>query len=124
MDRRRVPAPDARLVEQLDLLLLAVAKPRKIHPDGVRFHGLRYLDPTLAAYVGEQIVIRYDLRDLTAARNARRREVRQGLRNRASVVDQLVAVHRPGHDHPAAGTAAAPDDEPAPARRLKLYRED
>ncbi|MBP2371753.1 Mu transposase C-terminal domain-containing protein [Pseudonocardia parietis] len=144
--------PDS--LEQLDLLLLTVAKPRKIHPDGVRFHGLRYLDPTLAAYVGEQVVIRYDprdlaeirifhdeqflcraicpelagrcvaLKDLTAARNARRREVRQGLRNRASVVDQLVAVHRPGHDHPAAGTAAAPDDEPVPARRLKLYRED
>jgi len=36
-------------LEQLDLLLLTVAGPRKIHPDGVHFQGLRYLDPTLAA---------------------------------------------------------------------------
>ena len=34
--------------EQLDLLLLTVAKPRKVHPDGIRFQGLRYLDPVLA----------------------------------------------------------------------------
>ena len=39
--------PDS--LEQLDLLLLTVAKPRKIHPDGIRFQGLRYLDPLLAA---------------------------------------------------------------------------
>ncbi len=148
--------PDS--LEQLDLLLLTVAKPRKIHPDGVRFQGLRYLDPVLAAYVGEQVVIRYDprdlaeirifhderflcraicpelaghsiaLKDLTAARNARRRDVRRGLRDRASVVDQLLAVHQPDHDHPAAGTAAAPDAAndavPAPRHTLRLYRED
>nr|WP_142383324.1 DDE-type integrase/transposase/recombinase [Mycobacterium intracellulare] len=34
--------PDS--LEQLDLLLLTVAPPRKIHPDGVHFQGLRYLD--------------------------------------------------------------------------------
>jgi putative transposase len=37
--------PDS--LEQLDLLLLTVAKPRKIHPDGIHFQGLRYLDPVL-----------------------------------------------------------------------------
>jgi putative transposase len=58
--------PDS--LEQLDLLLLTVAKPRKIHPDGVHFQGLRYLDPTLAAYVGEQVTIRYDPRDLAEIR--------------------------------------------------------
>ena len=47
-------------LEQLDLLLLTVAKPRKVHPDGIRFQGLRYLDPVLAAYVGESVIIRYD----------------------------------------------------------------
>ena len=41
-------------LEQLDLLLLTVAKPRKVHPDGIQFQGLRYLDPVLAAYVGER----------------------------------------------------------------------
>jgi putative transposase len=55
-------------LEQLDLLLLTVAKPRKIHPDGIRFQGLRYLDPVLAAYVGESVVIRYDPRDLAEIR--------------------------------------------------------
>ena len=39
-------------LEQLDLLLLTVARP-KVHPDGIHFQGLRYLDPVLAAYVGE-----------------------------------------------------------------------
>ena len=33
---------------QLDLLLLTVPKPRRIHPDGIRFQGLRYVDLTLA----------------------------------------------------------------------------
>jgi len=54
--------PDS--LEQLDLLLVQVAKPRVVHRDGIRFQGLRYLDPTLAAYVGEPVTIRYDPRDL------------------------------------------------------------
>jgi len=55
-------------LEQLDLLLLTVAKPRKIHPDGIHFQGLRYLDPTLAAYVGEPVTIRHDPRDAAELR--------------------------------------------------------
>ena len=35
----------AESLEQLDLLLLAVAKARKIQADGVRFQGMRYIDP-------------------------------------------------------------------------------
>ncbi len=54
--------PDS--LEQLDLLLVQVAGPRVVHRDGIRFQGLRYLDPTLAAYVGESVTIRYDPRDL------------------------------------------------------------
>src|SRR5260370_5361487 len=114
--------PDS--LEQLDLLLLTVAKARKIHPDGIHFQGLRYLDPVLAAYVGDTVVIRYDprdmaeirvftgagfvcraicpdlagttisLKDITAARNARRRGLARGLRERASVVDPLLAAHQ------------------------------
>lgn len=60
----RLPAS----LEQLDLLLVWVAKPRKVHPDGIHFQGLRYLDPTLAAYVGESVTIRYDPRDLAELR--------------------------------------------------------
>ncbi|HEY5358659.1 MAG TPA: Mu transposase C-terminal domain-containing protein [Streptosporangiaceae bacterium] len=151
--------PDS--LEQLDLLLLTVAKPRKIHPDGVHFQGLRYLDPVLAAYVGEHVLIRYDPRDLaeirvfhdgaflcrvicpelagqavalktlTAARNARRRELRRSIGDRSKAVDQLLAVHQPGYQDPAARTVtgppaapAAPGRPPVPQRTLKLYRED
>jgi putative transposase len=39
----------AESLEHLDLLLLTVAKMRKVRVDGVRFQGKRYIDPTLAA---------------------------------------------------------------------------
>jgi putative transposase len=137
-------------LEQLDLLLLTVAKPRKVHPDGIRFQGLRYLDPVLAAYVGESVIIRYDPRDLaeirvfhhgrfltraicpdlagttvslkeiTAARSARRRELNRQIGERASVVDRLIAVHAPPPPSPPAATPAANP----PCRRLKRYREE
>ena len=136
--------------EQLDLLLLTVAKPRKVHPDGIRFQGLRYLDPVLAAYVGESVIIRYDPRDLaeirvfhhdrflcraicpdlaattvslkeiTAARSARRRELKKQIGERASVVDRLIAVHTPPPPSPPAATPAADQ----PVTRLKRYQEE
>ena len=142
--------PDS--LEQLDLLLLTVAKPRKIHPDGIHFQGLRYLDPVLAAYVGETVIIRYDPRDLaeirvfhrgqflgraicpdlaaatvglkeiTAARNARRRELKRQIGERASVVDRLIASHAPPPSPPAA--AIPQPDQPASRPKLKRYREE
>jgi putative transposase len=111
----------------------------------------------LAAYVGEHVTIRYDpgdlaeirvfhgeaflcraicpelagqtiaLRDITAARNARRRALRQGIRYRTTVVDQLLAVHHPDYDHPVHGPETRPAElaePPAPRHSLKLYRED
>jgi putative transposase len=54
--------PDS--LEQLDMLLLRVARPRVVHRDGIRFEGQRYLALTLAGYVGEPVTIRYDPRDL------------------------------------------------------------
>jgi putative transposase len=111
-------------LEQLDLLLLTVAKRRKVHPDGIRFQGFRYLDPTLAAYVGEPIIIRYDprdmaeirifhdnrflcraicaelagdtiaLRDIIQARNRRRRDLRHTLQKRSRTVEALLEAHR------------------------------
>ncbi len=116
--------PDS--LEQLDLLLLTVAKPRKVRRDGIWFLGMRYLDTTLAAYVGESVIIRYDprdvaeirvfyqerflcraicqelagatvpLRDIMRARNRHRRELRQTLQERAQLVETLVHLHR-GH---------------------------
>ena len=55
-------------LEQLDLLLLTVALPRVVHPDGLHFQGLRYVAPMLAAYVAEKVVLRYDPRDLAEVR--------------------------------------------------------
>ena len=116
--------PDS--LEQLDLLLLTVAKPRKVRRDGIWFLGMRYLDTTLAAYVGESVIIRYDprdvaeirvfyqdcflcraicqelagatipLRDLLQARNRHRRDLRQLLQERAQVVESLLRARR-GH---------------------------
>ncbi len=58
--------PDS--LESLDLLLLYVAKPRKVHSDGIHFQGLRYIDTNLAAYVGETVIIRYNPRDIAEIR--------------------------------------------------------
>lgn len=55
-------------VDDLNLLLLTVAKPRVVHRDGVHFQGLRYVSPLLAAYVKEPVVIRYDPRDISEIR--------------------------------------------------------
>src|SRR5215510_11598393 len=126
--------PDS--LEQLDLLLLTVAKPRIVRRDGIRFLGMRYLDPTLAAYVGESVLLRYDprdiaevrvfyhdrflcraicqelagavvpLRDIIRARNRHRRDLRQTLRDRAQVVDSLLTMHR---GHPCAADAPTVD---------------
>ncbi|UUN30932.1 Mu transposase C-terminal domain-containing protein [Streptomyces sp. FIT100] len=134
-------------LEQLDLLLTTVAKPRKIHTDGIRFESLRFIDPVLADYVGEQTTIRYDPRDITeirvylrtldgekflcraicpdlatdavslkeitAARNARRKQLRGTLKSRTAVVDKLLAVHseppaRPVADRDRTGPAGRP----------------
>jgi hypothetical protein len=46
-------------LEKLDLLLLTVARQRKVHADGIRYQGLRYIDTTLAAYIGEPVTLRY-----------------------------------------------------------------
>ncbi len=124
-------------LEQLDLLLLTVAKTRKVHPDGIRFQGLRYIDSVLAAYIGEPVLVRYDprdvseirlfhegrflcralcpelvgetvsLREVVRARSGRRRELRSHLRDRHKTVDALLELKRT----PATiiGTARPPD---------------
>jgi putative transposase len=112
-------------LEQLDLLLLHVAKQRRVQQDGIRFQGQRYFDLTLAAYVGEDVTIRYDPRDLAVirvfyaerflcravctefagtqvslqeviqARKEQRKRVRQGIKERLSVLEQLQAAQQP-----------------------------
>ena len=55
-------------LEQLDFLLLTVAKPRVVRRDGIHFKTFRYMDITLAAFVGESVTIRFDPRDLAEIR--------------------------------------------------------
>lgn len=52
-------------LEQLDLLLLTVTKSRRVRRDGIRFSGFRYMDAQLNGYVGEDVTIRFDPRDLS-----------------------------------------------------------
>ena len=54
--------PDS--VERLDLLLLTEAKPRRVGRDGIRFANRKYVDLTLGPFIGEDVVIRYDPRDI------------------------------------------------------------
>jgi putative transposase len=51
-------------LEQLDLLLMHEVRARKVRRDGIHFQSLRYLSLTLAAYVGEDVTIRFDPRDI------------------------------------------------------------
>lgn len=55
-------------LEQLDLLLMEQARARRVRKDGVHFHRLRYVSITLAAYVGEEVNIRFDPRDMGKVR--------------------------------------------------------
>jgi putative transposase len=55
-------------LEELDLLLVMHAKPRTVQRDGIHFQGLRYQHPTMAGYVGDAVMIRYDPRDLSENR--------------------------------------------------------
>ena len=135
-------------LEQLDLLLLTVARPRTIHRDGIRFRGLRYIDPIIAAYIGERVIVRYDprdmaeirvyhrsrflcraicqelagetvsLKDIIQARRRRKRELHQQIARRQSLVDQLIASSIP----PSPSAASAPaSPKPQPTRTLKRY---
>jgi putative transposase len=137
-------------LEKLDLLLLTVPKTRRVRPDGIHFLGMRYIDPTLAAYVGEEVLLRYDprdmaeirifhkdrflcrpicqelagetvpLRDIVRARDRQRRELRQTLEERRRKVDSLLDARR-------FSSLAEPEKlVPAaePKIRLKRYRHE
>jgi putative transposase len=137
-------------LEQLDLLLLTVAKSRKVRQDGIHFQGFCYLDTTLAAYVGEPVIIRYDprdmaeirvfhdhrflcraicpelagetiaLREILQARTRRRKALRHTLQDRARTVEALLEAHR--GDHPV--DASPVTNDPAITREKDRARED
>lgn len=139
--------PDS--LEQLDLLLLTVVKPRIIRRDGIWFQNLRYIDTTLAAYIGERVTVRYDPRDITEirvyhrdqflcravcqelagetvslkdiiqARRRRKRELHQQIDQRQSLIDQLL-VSSVSAVPPQ--EASVESEKPKPSRsKLKRY---
>jgi putative transposase len=55
-------------LHELDMLLLTATKLRRVRQDGIHFIGFRYIALTLAAYVGEDVMIRYDPRDVAEIR--------------------------------------------------------
>ena len=135
---------------QLDLLLLTVPKKRRVQADGIRFLGLRYIDLTLSAYVGEQVVVRYDprdmaeirvfhkdrfvcravcqelagetvpLREIVSERTRRRRELRQKVKDRTRMVDALLEERR----YTSRDETAAAPSPPRPGHNLKRYETD
>ena len=89
-------------LEELDELLAMVARPRMVARDGIRFGGLRYLDPTLAAFVGERVTIRHDLRDVAEIRVFHRgrfpcRAVNCEYADRTISLREVQAVRRARH---------------------------
>ncbi len=146
-----VPRMPASL-EQLDLLLLTVAKTRRVQQDGIHFQSHRYMDITLAAFVKEEVLIRYDpadmgeihvfyqdrflcraicaelsdrkvsLKEIEKARSERRKQVRTELSKRAALVDRYVEIH---NAEPSAPKTVVAEPAPQPQRpRLKRYIND
>jgi len=139
-------------LEQLDLLLIQVAKSRRVHRDGIHFHGFRYISPTLAAYVGESVTLRFDprdmgeirvfhdegflcravsaelagetvsLREIIRSRNRRRRELRAVLRDRQQAVETLLEIKRGESTKTKNENTSSPPAPAAPA--LKRYRNE
>ncbi len=134
--------PDS--LEQLDLLLIQVAKARQVRVDGIHFQNLRYISTTLAAYIGETVTLRFDprdmaevrvfhndkflcravcaelageavaLRDILRARNTRRRELRGVLRDRQAAVETLLELKR--GEPPEKRDAPTPEEDKKPTK--------
>lgn len=144
----RMPASMA----QLDLLLLTVAKTRKVQQDGIHFQNHRYMEITLAAFVKEEVLIRYDpadmgeihvfyqdqflcraicaelsdrkvtLKEIEQARTARRKQVRVELNTREAMVNRYVEIH---HAPPPTPKTVVAEPAPVEARtKLKRYIND
>jgi putative transposase len=123
-----------------------------MHRDGIRFSGLRYIDPTPAAYVGEDVLLRYDLRDVAEvrifhegrfvcravcqelagetvplrevirARERRRRELRRTIQDRRQVIESLLEVRRGAMAQEESPAASEPTPAPPPRPARTLKR--
>jgi putative transposase len=143
----RIPAS----LEQLDLLLIEELRPRKVRRDGIHFQGFRYISLTLAAYVGEDVTVRFDprdmaeirvffkdrflcraisaeiagetvaLRDIVRVRNSRRRELKSILDRRQKTVDVLLELKK---GQSIERTRISEPAATTPATRIKRYRNE
>lgn len=141
--------PDS--IDQLDLLLLTVVQTRRVHRDGIRFSGFRYSDVSLSGYIGEDVTIRYDPRDLSqihvycndslichascfelSGRSASLKEVRQARNREAKVqrlrlseflatADKYAPVERAA-DHTIQAVQASLETPPVDYPKLKIRR--
>ena len=113
--------------------------------------NLRYMSPTLAAYVGESVLLRYDprdlgefrvfykdqfvcraicqelsgqtvgLRDIERARRGRKQELRKTLIEREQTVNSLIKARRWSTEE---DKPEVPKEPPAPPRKLRRYLND
>jgi len=129
-------------LEDLDLLLVMFSAPRRVRRDGIHFQGLRYVAPTLAAYVGESVTLRYDPRDLSELRVFHRdvflcRAVSEEHAGEVITLKDIAAARRAHCQSLRAAITErvarvadflprpAPSPTPPPARtRLRLYQDD
>jgi putative transposase len=137
--------------EQLDLLLVTVAKTRKVRNVGISFSRLNYQSQVLSAYVGESVVIRYDPRDLAeirvyhnnkyicsaispdlsentvsfnqlrTARKKRKAELNKTIKQRKSLVDLI--LDRPECSVPTK-KKKLPQKEAKPKSKLRMYENE
>jgi putative transposase len=136
------------------MLLLTATATRRVQRDGIRFASTRYVSPVLAAYVGEDVTVRYDPRDLgeirlfhdnaflcraiaperssetitfadlQSARNTRRRALKQQLA--PSATSPALCRKTLGTD-PRRALSPSEPDAPAPQskrHRLRTYAND
>lgn len=136
-------------LEQLDLLLATIPRTRRVRQEGIRLHNLWYFDLNLSAYIGEEVVIRYDPRDMAEIRvyhdhrfvcraichelagtttslkeiqrqrNARRRQLQREIKTRQTQVDAYLNQR----DDPFEDQLD-PDDSCQQTTQLKRYRHD
>lgn len=136
--------------EDLDLLLLTIEKSRRVQQEGIHFEGRVYIDVLLAAYVGEDVTIRFDPRDLgevrvyyrdkflcraicpelagetvslkeiRQARNQRRKQLRQAIQSRSAAAKAALDPHEPEPSK----TKKVPKANPNTTSNLKFWRDD
>ena len=138
-------------LQHLDLLLLTVRKARRVQQDGISFQGQRYFDVTLAAYVGEDVLIRYDpsdmaeirvyyrdaflcraicaelageqvsLKEIIQARTKQRKQLRTVLRDRTKIAKEAQKLAQPQEEPQALIPPPPLPDPPSSPSRLKRY---